>query len=124
MLLALAYAVVCALLDLLLVRLWRASAADVELLVLRHEARLRRRAGRQRAWRTGDRLLLAALSRCLPRRDRGVLPVHPDTLVRWHRAFSAGTCPRAARRGPGRPPLPAEVRALIVRLARENPGWG
>ena len=108
MLLALTYAAVTALLRLLLVRLWRASAADVELLVLRHEARMRRRSGRRRAWRAGDRLLLAALSRCLPRPDWGVLPVHPDTLVRWHRAFSAGACPRAGRRGPGRPPLPAE----------------
>jgi hypothetical protein len=124
MLLALAYVAIRALLGLLLLRLWRASASDVELLVLRHEAHVRRSTGRQRGWRASDRLLLAALSRCLSRRDWGVLPAHPDTLVRWHRALRAGACPRAARRGPGRPPLPAEVCTLMVRLARENPGWG
>ena len=40
MLLALIYAAVRALLHLLLVRLWCVSAADLELLVLRHEARM------------------------------------------------------------------------------------
>jgi hypothetical protein len=47
MLLALAYAAIRALLGLLLLRLWRASVTDVELLVLRHEARVRRSTGRQ-----------------------------------------------------------------------------
>ena len=28
------------------------------------------------------------------------------------------------RRGPGRPPLPATSRAVILQLAQENPGWG
>ena len=58
MLLALTYAAVTALLRLLLVWLWHASAADVELLALRHEARMRRRSARRRAWRASDRLLL------------------------------------------------------------------
>ncbi len=75
MLYALAYASARALLGLL-VRSGGLSAADVELLALRHEARTLRRAGHRGAWRSADRLLLAALSRCLPTRDWGVFPVH------------------------------------------------
>jgi putative transposase len=49
--------------------------------------------------------------------------VQPETLLRWHRRLVARsrTC---AHRRPGRPPLGAEVRELIVRLARENTNWG
>src|SRR5262249_13619338 len=55
----------------------------------------------------------------------GILPVRPETLLRWHRALVRRK--RAAfgrRRGPGRPPLAADVRDLIGRLANENPHWG
>ena len=90
MLYARADAVACALMGLL-VRWGRLSASDVELLALRHEARTLRRAGGRGAWRPVDRLVLAALSRCLPGRDWRVFPVHPATLRRWHREL-----PRAA----------------------------
>src|SRR6266545_68527 len=105
MLYALAYAAARALLGLL-VRGGRLSAADVELLALRHEARTLRRAGGRGAWRPADRLLLAALSRCLPGRDRGVFPAHPATPRRWHRELLRGRWwVDGPRRGPGRPPL-------------------
>src|SRR5262245_58080954 len=60
----------------------------------------------------------------LPRQAwRRSLFVTPTTVLRWHRELVARrwTYPR---RRPGRPPTPAEVRALVTRLARDNPGWG
>jgi putative transposase len=98
-------------------------AKELEILVLRHELSiLRRQAGRPR-FKTRDRLLLAALSRLLPRRNWDVFPVRPETLLRWHRRLVAHrwTYPH---RSPGRPPIGQEVRELVLRLARENPSWG
>jgi hypothetical protein len=44
-------------------------------------------------------------------------------LLRWHRelAYRRWTYPGKA---PGRPRLDAELRTVILRLARENPHWG
>jgi len=100
------------------------GAKDLEILVLRHQLRvLQRTAGGPRL-RTIDRMLLAAASRAIPR-DRWVaFLVAPATLLRWHRELvkRKWTYRRTGRRG--RPPIDAEVRALILRLARENPRWG
>ena len=95
---------------------------DIELLVLRHELEiLRRQVGRPKLG-PPDRALLAAAACHLPRSSRGVLLVTPRTLLRWHQAL---VC-RKRRQTPGqrgRPKLPAEVRELVLRLARENPRW-
>jgi putative transposase len=64
------------------------------------------------------------LSRVLPRQVwRRSAFVTPATLLRWHRELVARrwTYPR---RRPGRPATAAEIRELVVRLARENPAWG
>ena len=110
--------------DLVLLRCRSGTARDLELLALRHEVRVLRRTQRI-AWRLGDRLVLAALSRCLPHASWHTLPVRPETLRRWHRELVRRQwAVFGRRRGPGRPPLSPECRDLVLRLPTENPRWG
>jgi putative transposase len=97
---------------------------EIEILLLRHQLRaLQRQVARPQATRA-DRALLAALSRVLSRqRWKSSVFVTPATLMRWHRELVGRRWTYPHRR-PGRPPTRAEVRALVVRLARENPSWG
>jgi transposase InsO family protein len=103
-----------------------ASEKDLEIMVLRHQVRILERQlhGRVR-YRPAGRAILAALSRLLPRvRWRSFL-VTPETLLRWHREAAKRKWQRWRRqRGPGRPPLSAELVELVVRLGRENRSWG
>ena len=105
----------------LVVLLGRSEASkEVEILVLRHElAVLRRQVPRPRHHRR-DRLLLAALSRLLPRARWPVFVVTPQTVLRWHRDLvrRRWTVPR---RG-GRPPTRPTIRQLVLRMAADNPG--
>ncbi len=118
-----AYWVVRRLLELLVLFGRSERAKEVEILVLRHELQvLRRQVGRPRL-RSADRALLAALSQVLPQARRRSFLVQPATLLRWHRALVRRRWIYEGRR-PGRPPLLAQTRQLILRLAAENPGWG
>jgi putative transposase len=125
-LLSIAYATVRTMLGLVILRARDDAAKDVELLVLRHEvAVLRRQVNRPRL-EPQDRLVLAALSRLLPQQLRRCRIVTPATLLRWHRELVTRrwTYPRRRASTGGRPPTPAVIRALVLRLARENPTWG
>jgi putative transposase len=96
---------------------------ELEILVLRHELSIVRRQVGRPSLEPHDRLLLAALSRVLPRRRWNVFLVRPETLLRWHRRLVARSWTYSHRR-PGRPAIGGEVRELIVRLAREDTSWG
>ena len=104
----------------LLVLLGRSSAPKhAELLVLRHEVAVLRRAIRGPGLDWADRAVMAALIRQLPRRLQAPgwshLAPFCDGIVAW-----------PERNGPTRtrPPVSAEITALIERLATENHGWG
>jgi hypothetical protein len=99
------------------------TTKEIEILVLRHElAVLQRRTPRPRMSWT-DRALIAALTRLLPRPRRLGLLVTPATILRWHRQLVARHWTTQPAR-PGRPAIPAGLRALVIRLAAENPTWG
>lgn len=118
------------LLYLILVRLigWltllaRSSASkDAELLVLRHEVAVLRRANPKPRLNWADRAILSALCRHLPRELLAHRLVTPATLLRWHRRLVAKKWPYPHRGG--RPAIDPELAALIELFARQNPTWG
>src|SRR5450631_1588095 len=109
-------------LRLLVLFLRSSSALRVENLVLRKQlASYIERGVKPRRVDHAARVGLALFSRLFDWRDAMVI-VQPSTIVRWHRLgwriFWRLKC-RA-----GRPPIPAGLRALIRRMATENPLWG
>ena len=99
------------------------TAKDAEILTLRHEVAVLRRTNPRPTLTWLDRAMLSALSTLLPAPLRRMRLVSPRTLLRWHAQLVARrwTYPR---RQPGRPPIAQPVRALVLRIARENPTWG
>ncbi|MFI7449991.1 hypothetical protein ACIBQX_21055 [Nonomuraea sp. NPDC049714] len=101
---------------------------DVVILALRHQITVLQRplgADTRVRFAPEDRAFLAVLLTSLPREvlRRLRFLVRPDTVLRWHRDLMrrrhARTC-RPNRRGRRR--TVRSIRALILRLVRENPG--
>ena len=120
--LRLLYLIFLRLLNLLWLLARSPASKDVELLVLRHEVAVLRRANPRPRLDWADRALFAALVRTLPMMLRRHRLVTPGTILRWHRHLIAKKWTYPNRLG--RPPLDDTVIALIERMARENRSWG
>jgi len=98
------------------------------ILILRHQlAVLQRQQPRRPHLTWADRALLAALLSVIPtaRRQGLRLLVTPDTILRWHRDIARRRWAARSKRGrTGRPATRRNIKALVLRLARENPEWG
>jgi putative transposase len=106
---------------------------DLEILVLRHQIAVLERqlggmsTGRRIRFSSSDRALLAALlHRLRPEALRRMrLLVRPDTVLRWHRdLIRTRHAARSRPKRPGRPPTVSSIPVLVLRMVRENPGWG
>ncbi|HKF17574.1 MAG TPA: hypothetical protein VKF14_10340 [Candidatus Dormibacteraeota bacterium] len=98
-----------------------------EVLLLRDQLPVLQQQAKHPRWQLADRLVLAAFSRRLPRPAWASFLVSPETILRWHRELvrrNWAAFGRRSRRRLGRPSLPTECQQLILRLARENSGWG
>ena len=97
-------------------------------MILRHQlALLQRQQPRRPNLNWAGRALLAVLLGVIPKaRRHGLrLLVTPDTIARWHRdIIRRRWAARSVRGKTGRPATRRNIKALVLRLARENPGWG
>jgi hypothetical protein len=100
-------------------------AKDAEILMLRHQVLVLRRQVRNPRWSWADRAVFSSLSRWLSKagRRRACLLVSPRTVLRWHAELVKRRW-TFRRRRPGRPPVVAGIRALVLEMARDNPTWG
>jgi len=105
----------------------RGDVADCRDLILRHQlAVLQRRQPCRPGLNWADRALLAILlGVILKARRHGLrLLVTPDTILRWHRDIVRRRWAARSMRGKtGRSATRRNIRALVLRLARENPDY-
>ena len=97
----------------------------LENLALRQQLAAFKARGKHPRVRPADRVFWLVLRRLWTRWSDALVFVKPDTVVRWHRAGFKASWNWLSRRGrrTGRPPVAAEVRDLIRKMALEN-GWG
>src|ERR1019366_2906604 len=100
---------------------------SAEILLRRHQVTVLQRQTRTRPKMTwADRALLAALLELIPRRRHARLRliITPQTVLRWRRdILRRRWAAKSQRKRPGRPATHHDITRLVVRLARESPGW-
>ena len=75
--------------------------------------------------RTLDRLVWVGLARVSGAWRQPLLIVTPDTVLRWERRrFREHWTTRSGRPTGGRPPINADLKALVRKMAAANPLWG
>ncbi|HSH82272.1 MAG TPA: integrase core domain-containing protein [Herpetosiphonaceae bacterium] len=121
------------LLDLIAIARRSEHERDLEILLPRQQLRILQRKHphppRLSRWeKLGLAVLTARLSAvnsdARTRLSQIVLLFKPETVLKWHRELVRRKWTFAQQQAGGRPPIAADLEALIIRLAKENPGWG
>ena len=96
----------------------------LENLALRQQLAIVQRKTKRPKLSKADRAFWVALCRLWPDWHNALLIVKPQTVIGWHRKGFKLYWTWKSRKRTGRPPIDAEIRTLIRRIARENPTWG
>jgi putative transposase len=117
-------------LQLLLIALcgWvnRKQQVVIEFLQEENRVLLEQLGGKPKRFTDPQRIRLARKAKLVDRRRLGQITtiVTPDTLLRWFRFLVAKKWTYAKTNTCGRPPVSAEVEALVLKFIQENPTWG
>ena len=98
-------------------------ALALENLALRQQLALLKRSVKQPKVSTADRFFWIAFARYVDDWRHFLFALHPDTIVRWHRAGFRRYWTWKSRRQ-GRPPIDSELRSIIRSMQQENITWG
>src|SRR5256886_7123590 len=97
----------------------------LENLALRQQLDVYKRTMARPPLRRTDRLFWVGLARVWKGWRRPLVIVTPDTVLRWQRRrFREYWTKLSARPTGGRPPVHAEIKVLVMRMAAANPLWG
>jgi putative transposase len=97
----------------------------LENLALRHQLSVYKRTTTRPKLRTTDRLFWIGLAKIWAGWKQSLVIVTPDTVLRWQRRrFRKYWTQLSGGSTGGRPPVNAEIRALVTRMATANPLWG
>src|SRR2546430_1132957 len=97
----------------------------LENLALRQQLAVYKRTVTRPPLRRTDRLFWVGLARVWAGWRQPIVIVTPETVLRWQRRrFSEYWTNLSGRPTGGRPPVNAQIKALITRLATANPLWG
>jgi putative transposase len=96
----------------------------LENLALRHQLSVYKRTMMRPKLRTTDRLFWIGLARVWAGWRQSLVIVTPDTVLRWQRRFREHWAKLSGRPTAGRPPVNADIIALVRKIAAANPLWG
>jgi len=97
----------------------------LENLALRQQLAVYKRTLPRPKLRTMDRLVWVGLARVWTGWRQALVIVSPDTVLRWQRRrFREYWTKLSGRPTGGRPPVDAEITALVRKMAAANPLWG
>src|SRR6476620_1022301 len=101
------------------------TSLEAEILALRHQLNVLRRASPQRpVFSNFDRMIFVCLYRIAPCILDTLTIVEPETVIHWHRAGFRSFWRWKSRRRAGRPRVAPELRRVIREMSLANPLWG
>jgi putative transposase len=105
--------------------IWSRVALQLEIVAVRHQLAVYQRTTLRPRIHPADRLFWSWLSRGWSGWRSALVFIQPGTVIALQRKrFRDHWAKLSKQGGPGRPPIPKEIRTLIRKVSAANIGWG